>query len=223
VIATRFPDLQKQVALAAARGNFKQLVRILPVTKTVDVATTNECIAVQKACGVTPVIGESYIGDYLKKLEFLNGGFESHFIGPLQDSAVGKVVRVFDVIHSVHSIPIALKIGKESRRLKKKVSIFIQVNVSNDPAKQGILAEELSAAINAAGSEGLPVLGLMTITQNYENSEGARADFAKLRTLRDTYLPGGELSMGMSGDYEVAVEEGATVIRVGSALFSPKL
>lgn len=220
MIKDRFAALQARVAAAAKRSSFRQGVRILPVTKTVDAGVTNDCIAAQVAAGLSPIIGESYVADFLKKREFLQGGFQAHFIGPLQDSAISKVVRVFDVVQSVHSGACLTKVAKEARKLKKQLSIFLQVNISNDDAKQGAGPSEVRGLVELARSEGLAVIGLMTITRDYETPEAARGDYARLRQLRDEVLPGGELSMGMSFDFEVAIEEGATLVRVGSALFS---
>lgn len=220
MIAGRFEEVLARATAAAARGKHHQAVRILPVTKTVGVAETNLCLAVQRGLGLPAIIGESYIGDYLKKVEFLEGEFEAHFIGPLQDSAVSKVVRLFNVIHSVHSVELLRKVAKEAAKIKKNIKLFIQVNISSDSAKHGIGAFEVQDVLRTATEIGVEISGLMAITKDYEAPDEARPDFVRLRELRDSVLPGRELSMGMSRDYEVAAEEGATIVRVGSALFA---
>ena len=181
--------------------------------------------------GIEPIIGESYVQEYRAKRDFLPS-HSAHLIGQLQRTKVREAVKLFDLIESVHSEEIALEIDKEAKRISKIQPILIQVNVSDDPNKSGF---DLNSARKFI-LEGLPKLGslkfegLMTITKLYERPELARNDFRRLKNFGDSLkdephiprLPVLQLSMGMSADYQVAIEEGATIVRLGSAIFGER-
>lgn len=151
-----------------------------------------------------------------------------HMIGHLQRNKAARAADLFDRIHSVDSEALAATLSRHAEALGRGLPVLIEVNVSGEATKFGAAPEQveaLSAAV--AGMPGLALEGLMTVGAPVERAEAARPGFARLRTLRDRAeqvvgrrLP--ELSMGMSSDYEVAVEEGATLVRVGSALFGPR-
>lgn len=151
-----------------------------------------------------------------------------HMIGQLQRNKVKNAVQIFDVIHSLNGLELAEEISRRARLVYKVAHVLVEVNVSDEPTKAGIAPDRVEPLLEQVRSlPGLELKGLMTIGRLAERPEEARRDFAGLRELRDRCeqslgmkLP--ELSMGMSGDFEVAIEEGATLVRVGSALFGAR-
>lgn len=176
------------------------------------------------------VFGENYVQEWAEKKPLLRGAFESHLIGSLQSNKVKRAVQLFDVIQTVDSVKLAERISREAIKTDKTMHCFLQVNISEDPSKNGFLPTEINADLirRIQCLSHVVVRGLMTITRYYEEAENARAEFARLRVLRDallaedTSLGTMELSMGMSADYEVAIEEGASMVRVGSAIFGDR-
>ena len=179
--------------------------------------------------------GENYVQEYKQKVTQLTGTFECQLIGPLQRNKAKEAVRLFDVIQSVHSAKLAEELDKEAAKQKKIQRIFLQINISQDTAKSGFsvadATEFLRDGINHF--EHLQLEGLMTITREYENAEDARLDFRQFALLRGKFLSepllskafkGGKcaLSMGMSQDFEVAINEGASMVRIGTLLFGQR-
>lgn len=147
-----------------------------------------------------------------------------HLIGPLQSNKVRKAVEIFDCVHSIDRLKIARKVNAEAARADKTLPGFLEINLGGEASKHGFAPEDLGDALaEIAAFENLPVLGLMAIPPLADTEVEARNWFRRLRELRDRHFPqGGSLSMGMSADFELAIEEGATHIRVGSALFGPR-
>lgn len=147
-----------------------------------------------------------------------------HLIGPLQSNKVRKAVAIFDCVHSIDRLKIARKLSVEAARADKNLRGFLEINLGMEESKHGFAPEELAGAFaEIAALENLKVLGLMAIPPIAGSEADARDWFRRLRDLRDRFLPqGGSLSMGMSADFELAIEEGATHVRVGSALFGPR-
>ncbi len=151
-----------------------------------------------------------------------------HMIGHLQRNKAGRAVEMFDVVHGVDDAELARAIARRAVQAGKRMQVLIEVNVSGEASKFGIAPESAAElAETVATLEGLELVGLMTVGAPVSDPQDARPGFARLRTLREALesrlacrLP--ELSMGMSGDYEVAVEEGATMVRVGTALFGAR-
>lgn len=151
-----------------------------------------------------------------------------HMIGHLQGNKAGKAVERFDLVHGVDDVALAEAIGRRARGAGRVMPVLVEVNVSGEDSKFGVAPAGLPELLErVAAIEGVEVRGLMTVGAPVERPEDARPGFAMLRTLGEAgaqrlgrALP--ELSMGMSGDYEVAVEEGATLVRVGTALFGER-
>jgi pyridoxal phosphate enzyme (YggS family) len=149
-------------------------------------------------------------------------------IGQLQRNKVKRAVQIFDVIQSVDRLELAEEIARRAGENEGVIQVLVEVNVSDEPAKAGIAPDHVEGLLEQIRPlPGLQVTGLMTVGRMPERPEDARPDFARLRELRDRCerslgmkLP--ELSMGMSGDFEVAIEEGATWVRVGTALFGQR-
>ena len=163
------------------------------------------------------VLGENRVQEWRDKAEKLEG-VEWHFVGNLQTNKV-KYCTPFSVIHSLNSTRLADAMQTQGGRREHVYRVMVEVNVAGEASKQGAALEEAEALVrHAQGLSQLEVLGLMTIAPYSDDPEDARPVFRALRELRDK-LSVKHLSMGMSGDFEVAVEEGATFVRVGSALF----
>ncbi|MCC6650445.1 MAG: YggS family pyridoxal phosphate-dependent enzyme [Candidatus Eisenbacteria bacterium] len=151
-----------------------------------------------------------------------------HFIGHLQRNKAGKVPGLFDVVHSVDDLELATALARRAAEAGRTLPVLVEVNVSGEASKFGVSPEALPELLEGmAAISHLELRGLMTVPAVADRPEEARAGFAMLRELRDRgaarigrALP--ELSMGMSGDFEVAIEEGATLVRVGSALFGAR-
>ncbi|HYM82885.1 MAG TPA: YggS family pyridoxal phosphate-dependent enzyme [Candidatus Dormibacteraeota bacterium] len=184
------------------------------------------------------LLGENRVQEAETKVPLVPGA-RWHLIGPLQSNKARRAVRVFDAIESVGSVELAGRLDRvvrEERALPgdglvepgKRLRILLEVNVDRDPAKAGLPPSELEAAVEAIAALGaLELAGLMTIGRAVERAEEARHTFSALRDLserlRSRGIPlGPELSMGMTDDYPVAVEEGATIVRVGRALFGER-
>lgn len=217
-IAANAADVRAAVAAAAARaGRDLESVRLIAVTKTFP---PEVCIAALEA-GLTD-LGENRVQEGAAKVAALaERGLEPvwHLIGHLQSNKVKAALGAFAVIHSVDSLDLATAI---SRRASAPVPILLEVNVAVEPSKFGFAPEEIPPAYRQiAALPNLDVRGLMTVAPQVDHPERVRPVFRRLRGLAESLgLP--ELSMGMSGDYQVAVEEGATMVRIGSALFGPR-
>lgn len=174
------------------------------------------------------LFGENRLQEALPKISQLPLDCEWHFIGTLQKNKVKKAIAAFQLIHSVDSLELAMKISQESQLQGKTTSLLLQVNISGELSKHGQSAEEWEKKLEALNA--LPCLsveGLMTMAPDTEEAQVCRACFRGLRELRDKWKKEMKdparfhhLSMGMSHDYLLAIEEGATLLRIGSAIFS---
>jgi len=175
------------------------------------------------------VFGENYAQELKEKYENFNGSVPSfHFIGPLQTNKVSMIIDKVDLIHSVDREKLVKVINNEAKKLNKVQDILIQLNLTDESTKSGIHEGNLFEFIESLSKyENVKVIGLMTMPFFTKDLEELRPVFAKLRNLRDSLNKKGfteikELSMGMSNDYKVAVEEGSTMIRVGTSIFGSR-
>ena len=231
MIADRLRQIEQRIATAAAISK-----RTLNDVTLVAVSKHQSIAAMQSYCDLCAqnsrnvIFGESYLQEYAAKRAVLGRSHQSHLIGPLQSNKVARAVDVFDLIESVHSERIARLISEQAIKRSKKQAVFLQVNISNDGDKHGFSPNEIDDLLSKSllHLDGIEVQGLMTITKLYDKPEGARGDFDALRQLRDRlqakfdFATPLALSMGMSADYEIAIEEGATHVRIGSALFGDR-
>jgi pyridoxal phosphate enzyme (YggS family) len=207
-------------------------IQLLAVTKRQPPEKVEECIRSWKPAWGALCLAENFVQALQeRRAQFLAyPHIVWHLIGPLQSNKARAAVACADVIQTIHNKKIADIVNKEAFRVGKKQRIFLQVNISRDPAKSGVLPEELSELTSYVlkNCESLELEGLMTITTDYENPEDVRPDFVATRLLREKLLQEYGLSklllsMGMSADYEIAIEEGADIVRVGSALFGERI
>lgn len=218
-LTDRLHQLRDRIDVAAtASGRDPQDVRLLLATKTVPA----ERIAVALRAGFT-LIGENRVQEIAGKADALQAiPHSTQLIGHLQRNKVTTVLPLIDGIHSLDSADLARRIDRrlDGEQGRRGMDVMIQLNVSAEDSKSGVAPEraaELAAAVR--GCEHLRLTGLMTIGLNSTDMVAVRSGYAQLRELRDVIVPGGELSMGMSGDFEAAIAEGATVVRLGSAVF----
>lgn len=226
-ISENLAGVQERIQTAARRaGRRPEEILLMAVSKTFPAEAVREAYA----AGLR-VFGESRVQEFSAKAEALRDldGVEWHMIGHLQSNKAAKAGELFTAIDSVDSLKLAEKLDAAARALNKKLAVLVEINVGGEAAKSGV--EPGSSAFEqileaAPRFPGLEIRGLMTVPPFSEAPEGARPYFRKLRELRDTIaarrLPGvdmGVLSMGMSHDFEVAIEEGSTCVRVGTAIF----
>lgn len=224
-VSENWSQLRAKAAAAAERaGRRPEDVTIIAVTKTFPAAVVREAYD----AGIR-VFGENYVQEALDKMVALPTDVEWHMIGHLQSNKARQVAGRFALIHSVDSVHLAKELDKRAAQQGAAQRILVQVNIADEDSKSGFqAAETLDAVAEMAALEHLEVRGLMTIGPLASNPEDVRWVFKELRALRDTVqmrLPSvqpRELSMGMTGDYEAAIEEGATLVRVGRAIFGDR-
>lgn len=225
-IGANIEMVNDHIAAAASRaGRTPESVRLVAVSKTQPVAAVREA-----ARGGQRLFGENYVQELVVKAAEVSEPVEWHFIGSLQSNKVRQIAGLVSLIHSVDRLSLAEEIDRQWGKLGRSVDVLIQVNISRESTKSGTSASELIQLVRAVAE--LPhvrVRGLMTMPPFFDDPEGARPFFSELRRLAGEVaaerIPGvdmAELSMGMSGDFEVAIEEGATLVRVGSAIFGER-
>jgi pyridoxal phosphate enzyme (YggS family) len=222
-IAENLQRVRAQIAEAAARaGRRADEVRLVGVTKYVGVAETEALLA----AGLRD-LGESRPQELWRKAEALSRqDVQWHLIGHLQRNKVRRTLPLAPLIHSADSLRLLKAVHEEAESLDLTSQVLLEVNVSGEAAKHGLAPEDVEPLLPAvAALRRVQVAGLMTMASLSGGREQARRDFARLRESRDRLAPIcpaevslSELSMGMSGDFDLAIEEGATVVRVGSAL-----
>ncbi len=225
-VGENIKKIRENIAEAALRsGRNPSDIRLMGVTKTVDDDRIMEAID----CGVD-IIGENYVQEGKRKIEKMGKTVEWHMIGHLQSNKAKYAVRLFDMIHSIDRMGLAQELDKRSRNAGMKSKILIEVNVSGEETKSGVPKEQaISLVKDIATLENLSIRGVMTMPPWFDDPEDARPYFVALRELRDMIVEENiegvemvELSMGMSGDYQVAVEEGATIVRIGTSIFGER-
>ncbi|MCX5863038.1 MAG: YggS family pyridoxal phosphate-dependent enzyme [Deltaproteobacteria bacterium] len=227
MIAENFAEIFMKIERAAARGGrSRDEVRIVAAAK----GQGREKIEEALSAGVT-IIGHNYLQEASREMpRQIPPEVEIHMIGHLQKNKAGKAVEIFHVIETVDSVDLAAALARRAEALGRNIGVMIQVNLAHEAQKSGIKEEMVPELIGAIlRFPWLRLLGLMTMPPFFDQPEKARFFFARLRDLRERLMASGvlasdmkELSMGMTGDFDVAVEEGATLVRVGTALFGPR-
>jgi len=223
----RLEQIRERIRQAAESCNRDaDSVRLVAVSKTIAADIVKEAIE----AGVT-ILGENYVQEARDKFKALAQYPVSwHFIGHLQSNKAKYAVRLFDLIHSVDSLKLARELDKQAGKLEKIQQILVQVNISAEDTKSGISTDEaLRLIAEISQLKNLAVKGLMTMPPYFYQPQKVQPFFAALRNLRDQIreqsLPTvslDELSMGMTGDFEVAIKEGATLVRIGTAIFGER-
>jgi pyridoxal phosphate enzyme (YggS family) len=221
-IQDNFARVSETIEKAARRaGRDPASIRLCVVTKKVGEREIRE--AVQAGARI---LGENRLQESVPKIEALSdlrAKLEWHLVGHLQQNKARRSVGLFDVIESVDSMTIAQRLASLGQERGDSVRVFVEVKTSNEPEKKGFLLDVAKDAIEETlALDGLRVEGLMTMAPFTDDAASIRSSFASLRNLRDR-LPGGSalaLSMGMTDDYEIAIEEGSTLVRIGTAIFA---
>ena len=225
-ISSNIEQIHQQIAAACARcGRDPRTVRLVAVSKTKPAAMVEEAAAAGQL-----LFGESYVQEFTAKVEEVRSPVEWHFIGGLQSNKVKYLRGKVSLIHSVDRLSLAREVDRQWARLGKRADVLIQVNLGAEESKSGSAEEEtLDLVREVSQLPHLRIRGLMAIPPYMEDLEGVRPYFRRLRGLAEEIagreMPGVEmveLSMGMSHDFEVAVEEGATLVRVGTAIFGER-
>jgi hypothetical protein len=210
---------------AAKGGRTAGDIKLLGAAKAQSVELVHAAIA----AGVA-LIGENYVQEAKEKMARISQSVEWHMIGHLQRNKAKAAVELFDVIESLDNLTLARDLDREGRKQGKTVRVFIEVNLGGEESKSGIAKNQVASLLEeTAKLPHLHVEGLMTVPPFHENLEEVRPYFRELRELREKlnelHLPNTdlkELSMGMTHDYSIAIEEGATIVRIGTALFGPR-
>src|SRR5262249_17911806 len=213
-------------AAAAKSRRDPHTIRLLAAAKAQDVSAINAAAA----AGVH-LIGENYVQDAALKKASIAAAIEWHMIGHLQPNKAKVAVELFDLIETLDSLALARELDRLGAQEGKTIRAFVEVNLGGEQSKSGVVKEQLIAFFEEIGRLGhIRVEGLMTVPPFRQDAEDVRPYFRELRQLGDTisglHLPNvevKELSMGMTHDYTVAIEEGATIVRIGTALFGPRL
>jgi len=223
----RLDSIRERIIKAAEACNRPvESIRLLAVSKTIAAEVVRKAIE----AGVTD-LGENYIQEARQKIVTLGAyPVNWHFIGHLQSNKAKYAVRMFDLIHSVDSLKLAQALDNCAKKNNKIQPILIQVNVARQDSKSGVYVENaLRLVMDIEKLENLSIRGLMTMPPFFNAPEKARPFFKGLRELRDRIrernLPNirmDELSMGMTGDFEAAIQEGATIVRIGTAIFGER-
>jgi len=222
MIRDNLDKIRLRIDLACSKAGKKiEQVTLVAVTKNRAISEIKEAIA----CGLSE-IGENKIQEALLKFNELNQvlGLKWHLIGHLQTNKVKEAIKIFDLIHSVDSLKLAQEINKQAEKINKLQRVLIEVNVSGEESKFGIRLEDSADLITQISVlQNIKVLGLMTVAPIVDDPEKVRPYFRRLKELRDSINTSYILSMGMTDDFEVAIEEGATLVRIGTAIFGARV
>jgi PLP dependent protein len=211
---------------AIASGRKSNSVRLVAASKSI----SPERIKLAIDAGVD-ILGENYVQEAIQKIEALKGvNLHWHFIGHLQSKKAKYAVRYFDLIHTVDTFKLAIALDQEAKKINKIQDILIQVNISGETTKSGVsIADVLPLVKRIYALQNLCVKGLMTMPPYFDDPEDSRPFFKMMAKLKqdidDQSIPNifmDELSMGMTDDFEVAIAEGATLVRIGTAIFGER-
>jgi len=225
-VAANYHRILDRIGESAGKcGRRAQEIKVLGAAKSQSVESVRAAIA----AGVS-LIGENYVQEAQEKKAQILQSVEWHMIGHLQRNKAKAAAQIFDLIESLDSVALALELEKQGKRIGKKIRALVEVNLAGEESKSGIAKADLASLLEAIATlDHVVVEGLMTVPPLREEPEESRPYFRELRELKDKFnaqrIPHvdlQELSMGMTHDYPVAIEEGATILRIGTALFGPR-
>jgi len=225
-IATNLGQIQQRIGKAAERAKRDAAeISLVAVSKRMTADSLREAAAAGQL-----LFGENYLQEAVDKISLLPAEFIWHFIGHIQSNKAKTVAEKFDVVETVDRLKIAASLNKHLAPLNKIMPVYLQVNIGREPQKAGVLPEKMAEfAEGVAQYKRLRVVGLMAMPPFSPEPENTRKYFRKVRELADDLVAAHlltkdyGLSMGMSGDFEVAIEEGATLVRVGTAIFGKRI
>jgi pyridoxal phosphate enzyme (YggS family) len=225
-IKENLEKVEKRMAQAATKAGRKPGdITLVAVTKTYPADVVKQGVE----AGIA-IIGENRVQEAAQKYSEIGAPPEWHLIGHLQSNKAKKAVEIFSLIHSIDSVVLVREVGRRAEEAGKIQDVLLEVNTSGEPQKYGFQIEEAVKILTGIKDiRGVKVLGLMTVGPLTEDVEKVRESFRKLRTIYDEIagmgIPNVEmryLSMGMSGDFEIAIEEGSNMVRIGSAIFGAR-
>ena len=225
-VAANYRKVLDSIAEATAKSRRAAgQVKLLAATKSQSI----ELLLAAVDAGIT-LIGENYVQEAAGKKPLITAAIEWHMIGHLQRNKAKAAVDLFDVFESLDNLPLARELDKEGQRQNKVIRVFVEVNLGGEESKTGVIESEAASLVEQIATlSHLRIEGLMSVPPYREDPEEVRPYFRKLRLLQEKLgeirfprLQLRELSMGMSHDYKVAIEEGATIVRIGTALFGPR-
>ncbi len=223
-IECNLESVQKQIVAAALRaGRDPDEITLLTVSKRIDISRIEAALALG-----AHALGESRVQEANDKIPEVTGNAEWHFIGPLQSNKAMLAARLFDAIHSVRKASSVSRLSASATAADRSVRVYVQIDQSTKSLIETQLPEVTAICRQVHEANGLELQGLMTMAPYAPNPEASRPYFANLRRLRNEIMASNTefgrigLSMGMSGDFEVAIEEGATIVRVGTAIFGKR-
>ena len=225
-VAGNYHKILDRISETAGKcGRRAQGIKVLGAAKSQSVELIRQAIA----AGVT-LIGENYVQEAETKKAQVLESVGWHMIGHLQRNKAKAAVEIFDLIETLDSVALALELEKQGKRIGKKIRTLVEVNLAGEESKSGIAKDDLASLLEAVATlDHVVVEGLMTVPPFREEPEESRPYFRELRKLKDKFnaqrIPHvdlQELSIGMTHDYPVAIEEGATIVRIGTALFGPR-
>ncbi|MFH2060449.1 MAG: YggS family pyridoxal phosphate-dependent enzyme [Pseudomonadota bacterium] len=226
-IQTNLNKISKQILIAATScGRLPDQVQLIAVSKRKSVDIVKQAIK----AGVLN-LGENYIQEAIEKIDIIGKDAACwHFIGHLQSNKARVAVQYFDIIHTVDSHKLAKEINKQAQKIGKIQKILVQVNISDEKNKSGTTREDTFELVSAISSlEHISLQGLMCMPPYFSEPEKARHYFKQLKALKQDIMARGlenvfldHLSMGMSNDFKVAIEEGATMVRIGTSIFGER-
>ena len=232
-VAARLRAVRDRIATAATEaGRAPATVRLVLASKAQPVEAVRAALRAARGLGLPVALGENRVQEVAAKAPALADLAPTiHFIGPLQSNKVAALVPWVECVETVASVELARRLDRRAAATGRRLDVMVQVNVSGEATKHGATPDEaLALAVAVAALPTLRLTGLMTVGLNSPDPGAVAAGYAVLRTLRDGVVASGEpgtatatgLSMGMSGDLEIAVAEGATLVRVGSAVFGAR-
>jgi pyridoxal phosphate enzyme (YggS family) len=227
MIADNLARILERINLAATRaGRNPEDIRVVAAAKGQGLQKIHEAIQ----AGIR-IIGHNYMQEALREAPLNDTAVKIHMIGHLQKNKVTKAVELFDVIETVDNLALASALERRASAVNRTIGVMIQVNLAREPQKSGVAEESLEELVYAIRQlSSIKLIGMMTMPPFFDDPDRARPFFARLRKLKEHLIASGiaapemkELSMGMTGDFEAAVEEGATLVRIGTALFGPRI
>ena len=226
-IKENIENVERKIQAACDRsGRKREDVLLLAVSKTIDVPRIKEAVE----CGLTS-LGENKVQEIMDKYEPMGEGVKWHLIGHLQTNKVKYIIDKVELIHSVDSLKLAEEISKRAKAKGITANILLEINAAGEESKFGLKPEECEKAVREISAlDNIKIRGLMTVAPNVENPEENRIYFKQMKQLlvdinakKIDNVNMDVLSMGMTGDYEVAIEEGATIVRVGTGIFGARV
>lgn len=215
--------VMERIERAALRsGRDPKGIKLVAVSKTVEVDRIREAIEAGAS-----ILGENYVQEAKEKIEEIGRQVAWHFIGHLQTNKAKYAAGLFDMVHSVDGVALAEELNRRAEKIDRRIRILVEVNLSGEVTKFGSEESEVTKLVERILQlKNLSLGGLMTMPPYFDDPEMSRPYYVRLREMKERLVQKGipleELSMGMSNDFEVAIEEGATFVRVGTAIFGPR-